>query len=345
MGTDECHERDRRDADRKEQALHPLSLYWSPDFDGHDVGAGHPESAARLRAIRERLERGGQWERYHRVEARAATTDELALIHPPRYIRWLDETISRGAPVVDGGDTAVSTGSFQAARKVVGAGLQAVDDVLAGETVCAFILGRPPGHHALPVQAMGFCLFANVALAARYALQAHRVERVAIIDWDVHHGNGTQDIFYGDDRVEYISTHEFPLFPGTGAADEIGTGPGRGYTLNFPLSAGQKDDDFLSIFEGPLAEALQSYRPELLFVSAGFDAHVNDPLGHMNVTTEGFEAMTRVVTRLAEELCGGRVISFLEGGYDLEGLSGSVSRHLAVLAADDRAGGRDGDAP
>lgn len=312
--------------------VHPLSLYWSPDFIHHEVSAGHPESADRLLAIRDLLGRTGQWEACHKVEARVAVFDEIALIHPMEYIHRVELTTRQGPTVLDSVDTEVSPGSFLAAQKMVGAGLQAVDDVLSGRSRTAFILGRPPGHHALPSLAMGFCLFANVALAADYARRAYQVERVAILDWDVHHGNGTQEIFFGTDRVYYLSTHEFPLFPGTGRSDEKGVGPGRGYTLNFPLPAGKGDHDFLAILEGPVADALMAYRPELILVSAGFDAHEHDPLGQMNITTEGFEQMTLVVSRLAGELCRGRIISFLEGGYHLDGLAGSVARHLAVLA-------------
>ncbi len=312
--------------------MNPLTLYWSPDFIHHEVSAGHPESASRLLSIRDLLGETGQWEAYQKVEARAAALDEIALIHPMKYNHRVEQTTRQGSTVMDSADTEVSTGSFLAARKVVGAGLQAVDDVLSGRSQTAFILGRPPGHHALPSLAMGFCLFANVALAAEYAHQTCQVERIAIIDWDVHHGNGTQEIFFSTDRVYYISTHEFPLYPGTGRSDEKGMGQGRGYTLNFPLSAGNSDQDFLDILEGPVADALMAYKPELIFISAGFDAHEYDPLGNMYITAEGFERMTRVVKRLADDLCRGRLISFLEGGYHLDGLAESVSRHLAVLA-------------
>ncbi|MBA7611638.1 Histone deacetylase-like amidohydrolase [subsurface metagenome] len=312
--------------------MNPLTLYWSSDFIHHEVSAGHPESANRLRSIRDLLGETGQWEAYQKVEARAAALDEIALIHPIEYIRRVEQTTQQGPTVVDSADTEVSTGSFLAARKVVGAGLQAADDVLSGRSRTAFILGRPPGHHALPSLAMGFCLFANVALAANYARQTGRVERIAVIDWDVHHGNGTQDIFFSTDRVYYISTHEFPLYPGTGRSDEKGIGTGRGYTLNFPLPAGKGDQDFLDILEGPVTDALMAYKPELILISAGFDAHEYDPLGNMNITAEGFGLMTRVVKRLADELCHGRIISFLEGGYHLDGLAESVSRHLAALA-------------
>ncbi len=320
----------------------PLSVYWSPDFSAHEVSPGHPESARRLQAITDRLHATGQWEAYRQVEARPASTAELALVHPLGYIQRVEETIRGGSRVLDSGDTEVSAGSFEAARKVAGAGLQAVDDVLSDRTQRAFILGRPPGHHALPARAMGFCLFANVALAASHALQTHQLERVAIIDWDVHHGNGTQDIFYESERVYYISTHEFPLYPGTGQDDEVGRGPGRGSTLNFPLAAGHGDGDFVGILEGPVADALAAFEPELMLISAGFDAHIDDPLGHMNITTDGFAQMTRVVARLAGELCGGRIVSFLEGGYNLEGLAGSVAGHLAVLGENGQSGSGSG---
>ncbi|MFB0517562.1 MAG: histone deacetylase [Candidatus Neomarinimicrobiota bacterium] len=310
----------------------PLTIYWSPDFVNHKVSAGHPESSSRLLAIQELLVERGQWEAFHKIEARAATPDEIALIHPLEYIQRVEHMTRRGPTLLDSADTEVSPGSFLAARKVVGAGIQAVDDVLSNRSQTAFILGRPPGHHARPAMAMGFCLFANVALAASYAHQAHQVERVAIIDWDVHHGNGTQEIFFRTDRVYYISTHEFPLYPGTGRLDEKGVGPGRGYTLNFPLAAGKSDGDFLDIIEGPVTEALMAYRPELILISAGFDAHEYDPLGHMNITAEGYERMTQVVSRLAGDLSQGRIISFLEGGYHLAALAESVSRHLAALA-------------
>lgn len=310
----------------------PLTLYWSPDFVNHQVSSGHPESARRLLTIQERLQETGQWAAYRQVDARAATLDEIALIHPVEYIQRVEKTTQRGPTFLDSADTEVSAGSFLAARKVVGAGLQAVDDVLSGVSRTAFILGRPPGHHARPVMAMGFCLFANAALAAEYARQAYQVEKIAIIDWDVHHGNGTQEIFFGTDQVYYVSTHEFPLYPGTGDSDEKGVGPGRGYTLNFPLAAGKDDLAFQDILAGPVVDALMAYHPELILISAGFDAHECDPLGHMNITTEGFERMTRLVSRLAGELSQGRVISFLEGGYDLAALAESVSRHLAALA-------------
>lgn len=309
----------------------PLTLYWSPDFLDHRVSPGHPETPSRLEAVRKGLEDAGHWDRLAREEARPAELDELLPVHPQGYLLRLEAAAAQGPATIDSPDTEISTGSWTAALKVAGAGFQAVDAVLEGTSRTAFILGRPPGHHALPEQAMGFCLLANVALAVEYARHRHGLERVAVIDWDVHHGNGTQDIFYGSDQVFYISLHEWPLFPGSGTAEEKGTGRGRGFTLNFPLAAGNGDSEYLGILEGPVAEALLNFRPQLIFISAGFDAHESDPLGHMNVTTGGFAGLSRCVRELATEVCGGRIVSFLEGGYHLVGLAESVAVHLEVL--------------
>ena len=312
--------------------MKPLTIYWSPDFLEHRVSQWHPESTERLRAIQEELERSGQWELHDKTDARAAALEEMATIHPREYIQRVEQTIHQGLPVIDSSDTEISTGSFLAARKVVGAGLQAVDDVLGGDSQTAFIPGRPPGHHARPSAAMGFCLFANAALAAQYALDKWQLSRVAILDWDVHHGNGTQEIFFDSEQVFYISLHEFPFYPGTGRQDEQGSGTGTGYTMNFPLTPGKDDKDYLKIISGPVADALAEYRPELIIISAGFDAHINDPLGHMNVSSEGFGQLTALVSQMAQETADGRIISFLEGGYDLSGLAESVSQHIQILA-------------
>ena len=310
----------------------PLQVYWSPDFLEHRVSPGHPESAARLEAIVAGLQAAGLWDRVPRIDAPAAALERLQLIHPADYVARLQQAIGRGARVVDSADTEVSAGSFQAALKMAGAGMQAVDDVLGGKTTAGFVLGRPPGHHALPDLAMGFCLLANLALAARHAQQAHGLERIAVIDWDVHHGNGTQAAFYGTETVQFISLHEYPLYPGTGAEDETGSGAGRGFTCNIPLAAGAGDERYLELLEGPVTDILTSYRPDIIFISAGFDAHAADPLGHMQISSAGFAAMTRQIKQLAGELCNGRIVSFLEGGYDLEALAESVVAHVAELA-------------
>ncbi len=314
--------------------MESLRLYWSPAFSEHDTGPGHPESPARIEAVRNHLESEGLWEQYATEESRTATREELLPVHPAGYLDRVEQAARGGPGPFESPDTLVSPGSWPAALGVAGAGFQAVDAVMEGHAKTAFILGRPPGHHALPERAMGFCFLANVALAAEYARHRHGLERIAIIDWDVHHGNGTQDIFYASESVYFISIHEWPLFPGTGAGDEKGTGGGQGFTLNFPLTAGRGDRDYLEIMEGPVAEELTRYRPDLILISAGFDAHELDPLGHMDVTTTGFEGLTKVCRQLANEVCAGRIVSFLEGGYDLKGLADSVAGHLAVLAED-----------
>ncbi|MEE9464571.1 MAG: histone deacetylase, partial [Candidatus Neomarinimicrobiota bacterium] len=215
--------------------MNSLRLYWSPAFSEHEVGPGHPESPARIKAVRSRLEAKGLWDQCTPEEARAATREELLPVHPAGYLQRVEQA-ARGRPgPFDSPDTVISPGSWPAALKVAGAGFQAVNAVLEGNVNAAFILGRPPGHHALPERAMGFCFLANAALAAEHARHRHGLERIAIIDWDVHHGNGTQEIFYNNENVYYISMHEWPLFPGTGAADEKGSGRGQGFTLNFPL--------------------------------------------------------------------------------------------------------------
>lgn len=312
--------------------MHPLTVYWSPDFLKHQVSPGHPESASRLEAVQSYLQETGLWDSLHRVEAAAGPIDALRLVHPQGYVDRVQSGISSGARSIDSPDTEVSAESFNAALKMAGAGLQAVDDVIDGLSQCGFILGRPPGHHALPDRAMGFCLFANVALAARHALQNRQVERIAIIDWDVHHGNGTQAVFYDTDQVLFISLHEYPLYPGSGSRDESGSSAGRGFTFNVPMQAGQGDEHYLAHFETQIAERVYRFKPDLMLISAGFDAHAADPLGHMELSSQGFREMTQRVKKMAQELCGGRIISFLEGGYDLGALSESVAFHMAELA-------------
>src|SRR5437899_4942461 len=222
--------------------------------------------------------------------------------------------------------------SLDAALHGAGAACQAIDLIMRGEVTNAFVPVRPPGHHATSERAMGFCLFNNVAVAARYAQNHYpEIERVAIVDWDVHHGNGTQGVFYDDPTVFFFSTHQYPWYPGTGGADERGKGKGEGYTLNVPLSAGMGDKEYLDVFNRILRPALKTYRPDALIISAGFDAHRDDPLAGMNLTAEGYKALTRVVKEIAAEYAQGRVLSCLEGGYNLAALAASVEGHLRVL--------------
>jgi acetoin utilization deacetylase AcuC-like enzyme len=298
-----------------------VSLIYDPAFLEHDSGYGHPESAARLRAILAVLARYGVGEDQLQ-RPRLADLDLLAEVHSPRYIAALKAVAERGGGYWDA-DTYISPGSYNAAILGAGAAVQAVDEALGGARF-AFALVRPPGHHALYSDAMGFCLLNNVAVAAQYATSRHDLERVLIVDWDVHHGNGTQDLFYTRSDVLFFSTHRYPFYPGTGAAKETGEGDGLGYTVNVPLPAGTGDAVYRKVFKDVLVPVARRYKPQLILISAGYDAHVADPLGGMAVTVAGFSELARVVRELADELCEGRVAAVLEGGYNVEALAQSV---------------------
>lgn len=300
-------------------------------FLKHDTGDFHPESMHRLEAIWERLGKAGILDKFYRLEKRFATKEELQLVHKGDYIDYVRDLAAKGGGYLDG-DTVVSKHSFEAATLAAGSGLEAVDKVLSGTIDRALLLVRPPGHHSLSYRGMGFCLFNNVALAARYALKKG-LKRIVILDWDVHHGNGTQDEFYKEKEVLFISIHQFPFYPGTGAIDETGEGEGKGYTLNVPLPRGSDDADYKKAFENTILPKIVEYEPELILVSAGFDAHKKDPLGGMELSSGMYEWMTEKITSIAGECCKGRVISFLEGGYSLPALAESVQLHAEVLLA------------
>jgi acetoin utilization deacetylase AcuC-like enzyme len=298
-----------------------------PKFLDHDPGPGHVESPARLDAIMGELARApiaGV-----RIETpRAATTAEIEAVHSASYrarLARLDGEYAELDP-----DTAVSPGSWEAASLAAGAAVGAVEAVMNGRAANAFALVRPPGHHARPAKAMGFCLLNNAAVAAEAARRAG-AERVLILDWDVHHGNGTQEIFAGRDDVLYMSVHQYPFYPGTGASEEIGVGSGKGATVNCPLPAGQDDADYGAVFHDLFLPLGRAFDPELIIVSAGYDAHLRDPLAEMRVTERGFAAMTSVIAELAEEACGGKLVLLLEGGYDLGALALSVRASLEAL--------------
>jgi acetoin utilization deacetylase AcuC-like enzyme len=237
-----------------------------------------------------------------------------------------------GETVLDTGDTHACRESYDAALLAAGAVLQAVDGVMKGELSAAFCAVRPPGHHAESEAAMGFCLFNNIAIGARYAQKKYGVERVAILDWDVHHGNGTQEIFYADDSVFYISLHQYPYYPGTGAANETGTGNGEGLTLNCPMAAGSGWKEYEEAFRSKILPALHKFQPHLVMISAGFDAHKDDPLAHIQLTEDSFAEMTNMMMEIASKYCNGKIISVLEGGYDLQALARSVEKHVHALA-------------
>lgn len=311
--------------------MKPTAVIYSPDFLLHDTGP-HPECPSRVSAIKPALEK---IETISWVEPREAQPSDILRCHTEDHyemvLRACDLTKSHRRVGLDP-DTIVSAGSLRAALLGSGGTLTAIDAVMNKDVHNAFVLVRPPGHHATPDRAMGFCLFNNVAIGARYIQEKHNLERVLIVDWDVHHGNGTQDIFYAEPSVFYYSLHQFPHYPGTGSRFETGTGTGKGYTLNVPLPGGTSAVDHLTAFREGFTNILARFKPDFILISAGFDAHIFDPLGDLNLEDEDFVTMTRDVKRLADEYCNGRIVSLLEGGYNLQTLPATVASHLKVLA-------------
>ncbi|MCC7013504.1 MAG: histone deacetylase [Planctomycetes bacterium] len=297
----------------------------------HFAGPGHPERPERLEALVEHFERCGLTAQLAQLEAREAALDALAAVHTRHHIADTERACLGGRGVLDDGDTYVCVESFRAALLAAGGVLQALEKVHAGAWRNAFVAVRPPGHHAEETHAMGFCLFNNVAIAARHAQRALGLGRIAIVDWDVHHGNGTQHIFERDASVFYASLHQFPHYPGSGAASERGLGPGLGATLNLPQVAGSGDVEWLRAFETQLLPALDAFRPELLLISAGFDAHRDDPLSATRLSEDGFRRMTELLLDCARRHANERVVSVLEGGYDLGALTRSAAAHVEAL--------------
>ncbi|MBI3995789.1 MAG: histone deacetylase [Nitrospirae bacterium] len=317
--------------------MNKTGLIYHPDYLLHDTGEAHPESPIRLKAITHRLEETGLMKRLTAVRpgpTRPDIGDWIARVHRRDYLERLERLRPETGIIRIDADTAMSPESHRVALLAVEGTLAAADGIMSGRFTNAFCAVRPPGHHAESNRAMGFCLFNNVAVAARYLQKKYDLQRIMIIDWDVHHGNGTQHIFEEDPTVFYFSVHQFPLYPGTGRADEHGRGAGEGYTLNCPLPAGRGDEEYISVFEKSVRPAVDAFRPDFILISAGFDAHRDDPLAHMRVTEEGFGAMTRMVRGWADIHCQGRVLSCLEGGYHLEALARSVERHLTDLLKD-----------
>jgi acetoin utilization deacetylase AcuC-like enzyme len=303
---------------------HPSSL-------AHDTGA-HPERAARIEAVEAELARH-DWLGMARVLAPAVARETLAAVHLPAYVSGIEELCAAGGGMIDA-DTIVVAESYEAALHAAGGAVELVDLLLGGEAPTGISALRPPGHHAEPAHAMGFCLFNNVAVAARHALDAHGVERVLVLDWDVHHGNGTSAAFHATPEVLFVSIHESPLYPGTGPASDLGSGAGVGFNVNLPVAAGAGDEIYVSLLEHVVAPLARAYEPRLVLISAGFDAHRDDPLAGMRVTEAGFAAMAGIMRRLGAEL-DASVGAVLEGGYDLRALAASALATLRVMTGVD----------
>jgi acetoin utilization deacetylase AcuC-like enzyme len=304
-----------------------------PDCELHDTGPGHPENPLRLEAIRARFERSALAQELDRIEPEPADLAAVARVHHPDHLAEIERAGAHAPALLDGGDTILSRGSLRAARLAVGGTLAAVERVLRREWRNAFVACRPPGHHAEPRRSMGFCIFNQVAIAARTLRDVHGVSKVAIVDFDVHHGNGTQHAFESDPTVYYASLHQWPLYPGTGAASERGTGAGAGCTLNCPMPPGAGEREWLHALESRIFRELALFGPDFLLVSAGFDAHERDPLANQRLTTATYGVMTRLLADFAREHCAGRLVSVLEGGYHLEALADSVHAHVEALHA------------
>jgi acetoin utilization deacetylase AcuC-like enzyme len=293
----------------------------------HLTPSGHPERPDRLRAIEKALA-ADAFKPLMRAEAPAASLATIALCHPMDYVAAVQEASPQQGLVQIDADTAMSPGTFEAASRAVGGAVEAVDAVMTGKAANAYVAVRPPGHHAELARPMGFCLFNNAAIAARHAQTKHGAERAAVVDFDVHHGNGSQDIFWSDSSVMYCSTHQMPLYPGTGAVSETGE---HGTVVNAPLRAGDGGSQFREAFESRILPRLKDFKPDLIVISAGFDAHTRDPLANLNLVEADFAWATQQIMAIADQSAQGRVVSVLEGGYDLQGLAGSVAAHVTAL--------------
>ncbi|MEE8380348.1 MAG: histone deacetylase [Thermodesulfobacteriota bacterium] len=299
----------------------------------HLTGDSHPENHHRLEVVYEMLQEEEMQGKFRELPPRPATREELELNHSLNYVDQVASTAGRSFTSLDP-DTTTSPRSWDAAQKAAGGVLVAIDKVMEGEVDNAFALVRPPGHHAEKSRGMGFCLFNNIAIGAHYARQKYSLDRILAIDWDLHHGNGTQNAFYEDPHVVYFSTHQYPYYPGSGGVDEVGKGEGTGFTINVPLPGGQGDQDFAAIYRGILNPVALEFKPQLILLSAGYDIYFQDPLGGMDVTPEGFAMLTSTIMDMAQSSCQGKLVVTLEGGYHLGGLRDSVKATLKELMGD-----------
>ena len=307
------------------------AFVYHPDYLNHDTGYGHPERPDRLRTSLAALQQSDVWDQLHHIDPQPATVEQIAYAHTSGYSEHIRQSCESEIPLTY--DTPVGQDSYDIALLSTGGVLCAAEAVVTNQAQNAFAMVRPPGHHATPGQSMGFCLFNNIAVIARYLQREHGVGKVAIVDWDVHHGNGTQDIFYEDESVFFFSIHQSPWYPGTGSKYEQGSGRARGTTLNVPMPRDTGDDEYIRVFEDVLIPTLKDFSPEFILISAGFDAHHLDPLANIYLTADGFAQLTELVLDVAEEVASGNVVSALEGGYSLEGLSESVVAHVERLSS------------
>jgi acetoin utilization deacetylase AcuC-like enzyme len=303
-----------------------------PVYKQHDPGAGHPERPERYDAVTQALSAAGLMNPAARIKPRFATEDEIALCHSHSYIQKVKQEIGAGARQLSTGDTDVGPRSYDVALEAAGGILNAVDAVIERKAPNAFCVVRPPGHHARPEQGMGFCIFNSIAIAARYAQRKHGIGKMLIADWDVHHGNGTQDIFYADGSVLFFSTHQSPWYPGTGPASETGEGKGKNCTINVPLPAGSGRSEIVGAFRDRLRPAAERFQPDLVLISAGFDSRIDDPLGRFRLSDDDFADLTAIMMEIAGQHAGSRLVSVLEGGYNLSGLASGATAHVKALA-------------
>jgi acetoin utilization deacetylase AcuC-like enzyme len=297
----------------------------------HNTSSWHPESPDRLTAINDAVMKAVWYRDLIRLESTLASLETLTLVHDPRYLQLVENECKTGNMMLSTGDTTICPSSYDIALKAAGGVLAAVDAVFAKKTQTAFCAVRPPGHHASANRGMGFCIFNNIAVAARYAQKKYHVERVLIADWDVHHGNGTQEIFYHDDSVFFMSTHQFPWYPCTGKYDQTGEGKGKGFTMNRPFPAGAGNNEIVAAFKDEFLTAAKDFKPDFTLISAGFDSRLHDPLGRFRITDDGFRQLTKITMEIADIAGEGRLVSILEGGYDLQGLASVVVAHMDEL--------------
>lgn len=307
-------------------------LVYHSNYLKHETGLGHPESPDRLNSIMYRLDKAGLLKDLTVIEPKPASKDDILLIHSEKHFDTIKSAWGNGYKAITP-DTPISEDSFGVAMLAVGGVLTGIDRMMSGEIKNGMALVRPPGHHAAPDHAMGFCLFNNIAIGARYLQIRYGIERVLIVDWDLHHGNGTQEAFYNDPSVLYFSTHQYPCYPGTGSFHETGEGSGKGFTINVPMRVGTPPEEFLRKFKDALYERALRFSPGVILISAGFDAHKDDPLGDLMLTEDSYAEMTKIVLDIAEKCCNRRVMSLLEGGYNLTALAHSVEAHLKEMMA------------